>query len=121
MIIGLHHAAIGIAAGAEDAAREFYSGLLGLAEVPKPASLADRGGLWLALGDGVLHVVTDDAPDRARSRAHLAYEVDDLGAWRARLVAAGVAIDETVPIPGWARFMLRDPFGNRIELVQVLG
>lgn len=121
MIRGLHHAAIGIPTGAENAAREFYTGLLGLPEIPKPASLAGRGGLWLALGDGALHVVTDDGPDRERSRAHLAYEVDDLEAWRARLGAAGIAIHETVPIEGWARFMLRDPFGNRIELVQVVG
>jgi hypothetical protein len=44
--------------------------------------LTDRGGLWLSLGDQQLHLGVEDGIDRARTRAHLAYEVDDLVYWR---------------------------------------
>jgi predicted enzyme related to lactoylglutathione lyase len=50
----------------------------------------------------------------------VAYAVDDLAAWRAHLEAAGVAILENTPIPGYARCMLRDPFGNHVELIAAL-
>lgn len=50
------------------------------------------------------------------SRYHVAFEVDDLGAARRRLAAAGCAIEEGRSIPGVERFFVRDPAGNRIEL-----
>ncbi len=38
-------------------AREFYGVVLGLKETAKPAALANRGGLWFVLGDGIgLHL-----------------------------------------------------------------
>jgi catechol 2,3-dioxygenase-like lactoylglutathione lyase family enzyme len=42
-IFGLHHVQLAISSAGEAAAREFYSGLLGLAEVAKPEHLAVRG------------------------------------------------------------------------------
>jgi catechol 2,3-dioxygenase-like lactoylglutathione lyase family enzyme len=115
VILGIHHAQIVIPVGAEDRARAFYCGVLGLVEVPKPEVLRVRGGLWLQVGDRQLHVAAADEPPQ--KRAHVAYEVDDLDAWRARLVAAGIAIVDGEEIPGWRRFELRDPFGNRVELL----
>lgn len=114
----LHHAQITIPKGAEAEARGFYCGLLGLAEVEKPQSLTGRGGFWLAVGDQQVHVGVEDGVDRHRTKAHLAYQVDNLPAWRARFAAQGVAIVEQPPIPGFARFEIRDPFGNRIEFIQ---
>ena len=61
---------------------------------------------------------TESAVDRTRTKAHLAYEVDDLHAWRRHLEANDVAINESIPIPGYKRFEIRDPFGNRIEFIQ---
>lgn len=114
----LHHAQITIPKGAEEAAREFYIGLLGLTEVEKPASLKGRGGFWLAVGDQQVHVGTEDGVDRLATKAHLAYQVDDAAAWEDLLRHHGIAIAESVPIPGFVRFECRDPFGNRMEFIQ---
>jgi catechol 2,3-dioxygenase-like lactoylglutathione lyase family enzyme len=120
LIRWLHHAQITIPRGREEEARQFYSGLLGLPEVEKPASLEGRGGFWLQVGDQQLHVGTEDGIDRAATKAHLAYEVSDLQTWRERLAAAGVTLLESVPIPGCDRFEFRDPFGNRVEFIRWL-
>ena len=121
MIRGLHHAQITIPPGAEDAARGFYCGVLGLAEIAKPASLAGRGGFWLSVGTQQVHVGTEPGVDRAATRAHLAYEVTDLAWWRERLAQAGATILDAVPIPGYDRCEFRDPFGNRVELIEAVG
>lgn len=120
MIKGLHHAQISIPKGAEDAGRAFYCQVLGLPEVEKPEALRARGGFWLQVGDRQVHVGTEDGVERHATKAHLAYEVDDVDAWRARLERHGVQIIEAIPIPGHKRFEFRDPFGNRVELTQLV-
>jgi catechol 2,3-dioxygenase-like lactoylglutathione lyase family enzyme len=116
----INHVQITVPKGAEDAARAFYCGVLGLPEIAKPESLAGRGGLWLAIGDQQIHVGTEDGFDRLTTKGHIAYEVDDVPYWRDRLIAAGLTLAESVPIPGFDRFEARDPFGNRIEFIQPL-
>src|SRR5256885_1733101 len=108
-ILGLHHAQITIPCGAEAAGRAFYCELLGLEEIPKPDTLAGRGGFWLRVGDREVHVGTEEGVQRSATKAHLAYEVDDLEAWRRRLASAGVEALEGAPISGYARFECRDP------------
>jgi catechol 2,3-dioxygenase-like lactoylglutathione lyase family enzyme len=115
---GLHHAQITIPRDREDDARAFYVDLLGLTEIPKPDALQGRGGFWLQAGSQQVHIGVEDGVDRTHTKAHLAYAVDDLSALRARLIAAGYAIDADVPLPGMTRYELRDPFGNRVELVE---
>jgi catechol 2,3-dioxygenase-like lactoylglutathione lyase family enzyme len=119
-ITRIHHAQITIPVGAEEAGRQFYCGVLGLREIEKPESLQGRGGFWLQVGEQQLHVGTEDGVERNATKAHLAYEVADLEAWRKRLGQYRVAIQEPVPIPGCRRFEIRDPFGNRIEFIQPL-
>ena len=116
-VLGIHHAQITVPKGEESSAREFYCGLLGLAEIPKPGSLKSRGGFWLQVGDGQLHVRLEDAVDRMATQAHLAYEVDDVSGWRTKLVDAGIATLDSAPIDGFDRFEFRDPFGNRVEFI----
>ena len=118
MILGLHHVQITIPTEAEDDGKSFYCGLLGLTEVPKPASLVGRGGFWLAVGEHFVHVGVEDGVDRSKTKAHLAYAVSDLSHWRRVLTEHGIAILDAVPIPGVERIEFRDPFGNRIEMVQ---
>jgi catechol 2,3-dioxygenase-like lactoylglutathione lyase family enzyme len=118
MITGIHHVQITVPIGAEDEARAFYGKLLGLPEIPKPESLRGRGGFWLRVGGRDLHIGVEDGVDRSRSKAHVAYTVDDLEAWRSTLEAAGIAVIESIPIPGHDRFEVRDPFGNRVEMIQ---
>lgn len=116
-IVGVHHVQVTVPTGAEYEARAFYVGVLGLTEVPKPAPLAGRGGLWLRAGDTELHVGVEDGVDRAATRAHVAFAVADLPVWRARLKSAGCVILESIPIPDHDRLETRDPFGNRLELI----
>jgi len=121
MIVRLHHAQISIPRGAEEDARHFYCGVLGLHEVDKPAALHGRGGLWLQVGDAQVHVGTEDGVERTATKAHVAYEVDDLAAMRHRLEQCGISALDGIPIPGYKRFEIRDPFGNRVEFMQRLG
>jgi len=117
-IRGIDHVQITVPRGAEAAAREFYCGVLGLPEIEKPEALKPRGGFWLAVGDRELHVGTEDGVNRQATKAHVAFAVDDLRFWRAHLSERGFALEAGVPIPGCDRFEFRDPFGNRIEIIQ---
>lgn len=118
MIKRLHHAQITIPKGAEDAARAFYCGLLGLREIEKPDSLKGRGGFWVEIADQQIHIGTEDGVDRMKTKAHLAYEVDDIGCWLTKMHENSVEIGDSIPIPGYERFEIRDPFGNRLEFIQ---
>jgi catechol 2,3-dioxygenase-like lactoylglutathione lyase family enzyme len=118
IIIRLHHVQITIPRNREADARAFYCDVLGLSEIAKPESLLHRGGFWLRLGDIDLHIGAEDGVDRAATKAHLAYQVDDVDAWRQKLVSAGFKPLDSIPIPGYGRFEFRDPFGNRIEMIQ---
>jgi catechol 2,3-dioxygenase-like lactoylglutathione lyase family enzyme len=118
VIIGIHHVQITVPSGAEQEARRFYCELLGLPEIPKPENLIANGGLWLQVGGQQVHIGIEEDFDRRATKAHVAYEVSDLAMWRAKLIAAGVDVLGGREIPGHARFEFRDPFGNRVEVIQ---
>ncbi len=119
-ILQVLHAQITIPKDKETEAREFYCGFLGLHEIPKPESLQGRGGFWLEVGRFQVHVGTEDGVDRRNTKAHIAYEVENLEDWREKLEDAGIKTIEGIPIPHYSRFEFRDPFGNRIEFLQKL-
>ena len=98
--------------GCEEAARAFYGGLLGMAEVEKPEPLRSRGGVWFEH----LHVGVEDDFVPAR-KAHPALRVADLDALAERLAAAGARVQWDASLPGVRRFYTADPWGNRIELL----
>ena len=52
---------------------------------------------------------------------HLCLEVEDLAAMRARMQQHGVPILEVEEIDHRPRFVVKDPFGNGIELTQITG
>lgn len=120
MILRVHHAQITIPKNAETEARKFYCEFLELKEIPKPDSLSGRGGFWLELGAFQIHVGTEDDFDRTKTKAHVAYLVEDLDAWREKLENRGVKILDGIPIPGYRRFEFRDPFGNRAEFLEAV-
>jgi catechol 2,3-dioxygenase-like lactoylglutathione lyase family enzyme len=115
-LVGIDHVQLSIPAGGEDRARAFYGGLLGLDEVDKPAALAGRGGCWFA-GAGVAIHLGVEPGFRPLAKAHPALLVRDLEAARRALAAADVAIDEDDSGLPVRRCYVRDPFGNRIELI----
>lgn len=120
MIIGIHHAQITVPKGKGPEARNFYCGILGLKETPKPLSLQGRGGFWLQVGDKQVRVGVEDDVDRERTKAHVAYEVSDLEKWRRMIASRGIETYSGEPVPGYDRFEFRDPFGNRVEMIQKL-
>jgi catechol 2,3-dioxygenase-like lactoylglutathione lyase family enzyme len=100
-------------------AREFYVGVLGLKEIPKPKTF-DFVALWFDVGNGqTLHLLQKPQPD-TRSPRHFALTVADARAARQHFRERGVEIAETGPIPHCDRFFISDPDGNRIELIQWL-
>ncbi|MGB7654211.1 MAG: VOC family protein [Novosphingobium sp.] len=116
-VTGIEHVQLAMPRGEEAAARGFYTGLLGIPEVPKPPKLAARGGCWFE-GAGVKVHLGVEADFRAARKAHPALLVDDLGAMVAVLAAAGLEVTPDDPVEGRERFYVNDPFGNRIELMQ---
>jgi catechol 2,3-dioxygenase-like lactoylglutathione lyase family enzyme len=115
-LVGFDHVQLSMPPGGEDAARRFYGAALGLREVAKPAALASRGGCWFA-GPGVAIHLGAEPGFRPLAKAHPALLVDDLAAARETLAAAGVGVEEDDSGLGLRRCYVRDPFGNRIELV----
>jgi catechol 2,3-dioxygenase-like lactoylglutathione lyase family enzyme len=120
-LVAVHHVQITIPTGAEAGARTFYCGVLGLEEIAKPDSLQGRGGFWLQAGATQVHVGVEEGVDRLKSKAHVAYQVTGLDFWRTALRQHGIAVENGIPIPGYARFEFRDPFGNRVELIERTG
>lgn len=98
------------------AARAFYGGALGLREVPPPKEF-DFVAVWYDLGGQYLHLLQKPHPD-APSPRHFCLHVADAAAAREHLRGLGVPVDETVKIAAADRFFVRDPDGNRVELLQ---
>jgi catechol 2,3-dioxygenase-like lactoylglutathione lyase family enzyme len=113
----LDHVQICIPVGAEDKARAFYSGVLGLEELEKPDALKPNGGLWFRLADIQLHIGVEE--EQNNSKRHPAFEVEGLDSIKLYLQSKGVKTKEETAIPGVNRFSFLDPFDNRIEFLEM--
>src|SRR4030095_12013027 len=116
-IDGIEHVQLAMPAGQEDAARRFYSGLLGIPEVPKPPDLAKRGGVWFENDRVKVHLGIDPDFHPAR-KAHPGVLVRNLNELIRNLRVAGVEVVEAEPLAGYFHVYIADPFGNRIELME---
>lgn len=117
-VMGFHHMQVACPAGSENALRAFYTGVLGLPEIAKPAALAVRGGCWFAVGEQQLHLGVEQDFRPAR-KAHPCLLVDghhSLEEAAAAVAAAGGEVRWDDQIPGIRRFHTDDPVGNRIEI-----
>lgn len=113
-----------------DAAEAFYGGLLGLERIAR----AGNRHLFYRVGAGVLllfnpsetEVPSDTATipvptHGARGPGHMCFAMarDDIAAVRARLIAAGVAVDSEFDWPNGAHSLyVRDPAGNSVEFAE---
>ena len=113
--MGLSHINISMPRGGEEIARSFYSGQLGLREVPKPESVRNRGGVWFDADGLDVHISVEEPHSAIDAQRHFGLECADVDGLRARLKAAGFETEDGRPVP-WKRFFVRDPFGNRIEI-----
>lgn len=122
----IHHVQVSMPRGEEDVARRFYEGALGMIEVPKPPSLAGRGGCWFRSFDGdtvtaEIHLGVDESFVPA-TKAHpglVCQSLDVLEALAIRIERAGYEVSwaERDSFEGYIRFHTRDGFGNRLEVM----
>jgi catechol 2,3-dioxygenase-like lactoylglutathione lyase family enzyme len=106
-------------------ARDFYTGVLGFPEIPRPAF--DFPGIWYSLGgDLQLHIILNDqlvrdAAERERIVArypHFALWTDDADATARRIEAAGLPCRDVISGPtGLRQLFVKDPDGNMIEFL----
>jgi len=115
-LVAIDHVQLAMPPGGEDAARGFYSGLLGLGEVAKPPELAGRGGCWFENAALKLHLGVE-ADFRPARKAHPALRVSDFAELIAALRQAGCSVGDEDRFDGAPRVYVDDPFGNRIELI----
>ena len=120
MIVGLHHVQLAMPRGREAEARAFYVSVLGMTEKPKPMNLAKRGGAWFSSGTAEVHMGVEDDFHPAL-KAHPALLVSSLENVVERCRAAGFEATTDEPLPGFNRVYVKDPFGNRIELLEPHG
>jgi catechol 2,3-dioxygenase-like lactoylglutathione lyase family enzyme len=116
-VVGIHHVQLAMPAGGEGAARAFYAGVLGLAEIDKPEHLRDRGGCWFEIDGGIQLHLGVETRFRPAAKAHAALVVSDLDTMRKALVDAGVLVVQDTQLAGFVRFYTADPFGNRLEIM----
>ena len=119
-VVGVNHVQVNVSLAELSAAREFYLGFLGMKEIARPPVFKSEG-FWFHAGDREMHIGVEENVDKRATRAHVAYEVDDVAAWRKKIEAAKLPIKDQPKIPGYDRFHFRDPFGNNVELIQKTG
>ncbi len=115
----IDHVQVAIPKGAENRAREFYEGLLGLPELAKPPELAKRGGCWFESETVKVHCGVEQPFVPAR-KAHTAFLVDDVAMLAERARAAGYEVIDDDELEGHERIYIHDPFGNRLEFLRPL-
>lgn len=117
---GIDHVQLAAPEGCELEARRFFADLLGWTEIPKPDILKKRGGVWFKCGAHEVHigVQKDFVP---AVKAHPAFVVRHLDKFRTYLQEQGVQVidDDARTDEGVNRFYVNDPFGNRLEFMEV--
>jgi catechol 2,3-dioxygenase-like lactoylglutathione lyase family enzyme len=122
--VRLQHVGFTFPSGQADEIRAFYGGTLGIPEMPVPPEVADQGWVWFATRDeGIeLHFIPAQQPPDPERRHHFCLQVADLEAARARLEAEGAPVMPAGSrIHGRERLFTRDPVGNLVELVEMVG
>jgi catechol 2,3-dioxygenase-like lactoylglutathione lyase family enzyme len=115
----IDHIQLAAPRGCEEAAREFFSGVLGLMEVEKPEELKKRGGVWFEFGTFQLHIGVEE-PFAPAKKAHPAFVVDNIEDLKLQLLEKGIPFTEDDNLPGANRIHVHDPFGNRLEFLEWL-
>lgn len=101
----------------EEALR-FYADVIGLKQIERPDHLFSTPGYWFDIGDIQLHVGVE--PQMPRSVRHIAFEIKNVDDAVKLFEKHNVEIVQEPVIPGRKRFAFIDPFGNRMELLQMV-
>ena len=118
MVVAFHHVNVTVPAELETAAKTFYGVILGLKQIPKPAS-SRQTGAWFEIGATQLHLSVENGNHTRLSSGHICFAISDLTDAEQRFREAGVEIiPDPRPNPGSPRFYVRDPGGNLLEIAQ---
>ncbi|MFE7528986.1 glyoxalase [Kitasatospora sp. NPDC057542] len=117
-LAAINHVQLAIPAGGEQQCRAFWGELLGLSEIPKPPALASRGGCWFQ-GSGFQVHLGVELDFRPALKAHPGFEIRGLRALADRLADHGYLVTFSDEVPGQDRFHTVDPFGNRLEFLEL--
>jgi catechol 2,3-dioxygenase-like lactoylglutathione lyase family enzyme len=116
-IYAIDHIQLAMPPNQEQTARDFYSGVLGLAEKPKPDHLAKRGGVWFEQEALKIHLGVEQ-DFKPATKAHPGLLAEGLKELVERCERAGYRVVSDEPLDGYFRVYVTDPFGNRIELME---
>ena len=110
-----------------EASRQFYVGLLGMTEVPRPAF--SFGGAWFQAGATLIHLIAEhdrsgpagypvEVLVKSSRNHHFAFEVDDAYTAAAALKAKGIPLIDDVKLrpDGAVQVFLADPDYHVVEL-----
>ena len=114
--LAVHHVSINVSD--VEAARSFYTGVLGLTE------RSDRpdfgfGGAWLDAGGQQVHLI--ESHSTPAPGQHFALQVENLAAVVDELRGQGIKVSDPRPVGTSLQAFLDDPSGNGVELHQVNG
>lgn len=117
----LHHVNIVVRPGETDQLVGFYTEVLGLQAVDKPAEGTSPGGAWFDISDTHQLHISERSDAVMHDDMHFGLVVDDFDATLARLEAAGAPWQPQADLFGGRRGSTRDPLGHRIELLEPAG
>ncbi len=120
MITGIR--TVGVPVTDQDQAVEFYVGVLGF-DKRLDVALEGLGGRWIEVGVPGTGVTLALVPAKPGTPAGVATGIrlttPDVEAVHVELAGQGVDVEEILRWPGVpAMFTFRDPFGNRLEIVE---
>ena len=114
----LDHFHVCVPTGRLEEAKGFYENVLGLELIERPDHLFSSPGYWFNIGNVQLHIGVEDS--LPRTIRHTALEVIDVDTALKHLQDNGLEILAEPVIRGRKRFAFIDPFGNRMELLQII-
>ncbi|MFF7637508.1 VOC family protein [Kitasatospora sp. NPDC008050] len=119
MLTALDHVQLTAPPGSENELRAFYTGALGMTEIPKPPQLADRGGCWFAADEGrIMLYLGIEGRFRPTTKAHPGLRVSGIDAFAERVAAHGAPVVWDDSLPPGRRFYSHDPVGNLLEFLE---
>ena len=111
-IHSINHVQLTFDVDRRDQVRHFYGTLVGLTELHQPTG----PGLRFIAGSQRVDLVP--ASQAQPGGGHVAFEVQNLPRLRHQLLQADLALEEHQPLPGYLRFYVNDPAGNRLEFLE---
>ena len=108
-----HH--VGVVVTDVEKSKQFYEKVLGLKQLPGPN--IKFNGAWFAVGDKAIHLLgaeDNGAPNRVGR--HLAIDVEDFEATKAKLRKRGIEFEESTMRVAGRQLWVLDPDGNKVEL-----